>query len=72
MRTPLSKRFVELESAWGDYEPGPLPVDCMVIHAVERLLGVVPGAMGMTRAVTNVRGLTRRFRGKVPRMCRCV
>ena len=55
MRSAVLKRFVELELAWGDYEPEPLPVDGMMVHAIERLFGVVPGVMGMTCAVTNVR-----------------
>ena len=59
MRAAVLKRFVELELAWGDYEPEPLPVDGTMIHAVERLFGVVPGAMGMSCAATNVLGLTR-------------
>jgi glycosyltransferase involved in cell wall biosynthesis len=58
-RSAVLKRFVELGLVWGDYEPEPLPVDGMMAHAIERLFGVVPGVMGMTCAVTNVRGLTR-------------
>ena len=58
-RSAVLKRFVELELTWGDYEPEPLPVDGMMVHAIERLFGVVPGVMGMTCAVTNVRELTR-------------
>jgi hypothetical protein len=30
------------------YGPEPLPVDAMMVHAIERLFGVVPGVMGMT------------------------
>ncbi len=52
-------KFVELDLAWRDYAPEPLPIDGTMIHAIERLFGVVPAAMGMTCAVTNVRGLTR-------------
>jgi len=59
MRAAVLKRFVELDLAWGDYEPEPLPYDGTLIHAIERLFGVVPAAMGMTCAVTNVRGVTR-------------
>ena len=58
-RSAVLKRFVELELTWGDYESEPLPVDGMMVHAIERLFGVVPGVMGMTCAVTNVRELTR-------------
>jgi glycosyltransferase involved in cell wall biosynthesis len=59
MRAAVLKRFVELELAWGDYEPEPLPVDGTMIHAIERLFGVLPETMGMSSVVTNVRGLTR-------------
>jgi hypothetical protein len=59
VRAVVLKRFVELELTWADYEPEPLPIDGTMIHAIERLFGVVPGAMGMSCAVTNVFGLTR-------------
>ena len=59
MRSAVLKKFVELDLAWDDYAPEPLPYDGTLIHAIERLFGVVPAAMGMTCAVTNVRGLTR-------------
>ena len=58
-RSAILKKFVELEFAWANYEPEPLPADGTIIHAIERLFGVVPPAMGMTCAVTNVRGVTR-------------
>ena len=59
MRAALLERFVELELTWGDYEPEPLPVDGTMIHAIERLFGILPETMGMSSAVTNVRGITR-------------
>ena len=59
MRSAVLKKFVELDLTWDDYAPEPLPYDGTLIHAIERLFGVVPAAMGMTCAVTNVRGLTR-------------
>jgi hypothetical protein len=59
MRAAVLKRFVELDLGWGDYAPEPVPIDGTMIHAIERLFGVVPATMGMTCAVTNVRGLTR-------------
>ena len=58
-RSAILRRFLELDLAWGDYEPEPLPVDGTMLYAIERLFGVMPGVMGMTCAVTNVRGLTR-------------
>ena len=59
IRSSVLAKFVELELAWQDYAPEPLPIDGTIQHAIERLFGVVPATMGMTCAVTNVRGLTR-------------
>jgi lipopolysaccharide biosynthesis protein len=59
MRSAVLSRFVELDLLWGDYAPEPLPGDGTMIHAIERLFGIVPTTMGMTCAVTNVRGVTR-------------
>ena len=59
IRSSVLAKFVELELAWRDYAPEPLPIDGTIQHAIERLFGVVPATMGMTCAVTNVRGLTR-------------
>ena len=58
-RSSVLSRFVELDLAWSDYPTEPLPYDGTLLHAIERLFGVVPAKMGMTCAVTNVRGLTR-------------
>ena len=59
IRSAALAKFVELELGWRDYAPEPLPIDGTIVHAIERLFGVVPAALGMTCAVTNVRGLTR-------------
>ncbi len=59
MRAAVFKQFVALGLTWDDYDPEPLPIDGAMVHAIERLFGVVPATMGMTCAVTNVRGLTR-------------
>ena len=59
VRSSVLSKFVELDLAWGDFPPEPAPIDGTLIHAIERLFGVVPTAMGMTCAVTNVRGVTR-------------
>ena len=58
-RSAVLSKFVELGLAWSDYPTEPAPYDGTLIHAIERLFGVVPAKMGMTCAVTNVRGLTR-------------
>ena len=59
MRSSILSRFVELQLAWSDYPDEPLPADGTVVHAIERLFGVLPPTMGMSCAVTNVRGVTR-------------
>ena len=59
IRSSVLTKFVELDLVWDDYAPEPLPIDGTIVHAIERLFGVVPAALGMTCAVTNVRGLTR-------------
>jgi glycosyltransferase involved in cell wall biosynthesis len=59
VRSSVLLKFVELGLTWDDFAPEPLPVDGTMIHAIERLFGVVPAKMGMTCAVTNVRGVTR-------------
>jgi lipopolysaccharide biosynthesis protein len=48
-----------LDLTWSDYPTEPVPYDGTLLHAIERLFGVVPGKMDMTCAVTNVRGVTR-------------
>jgi len=59
MRTPVLERFVALDLTWDDYPAEPLPNDGTVLHAVERLFGVVPELEGKTTLVTHVRGVTR-------------
>jgi glycosyltransferase involved in cell wall biosynthesis/ubiquinone/menaquinone biosynthesis C-methylase UbiE len=59
IRSSVLSKFVGLGLAWDDFAPEPLPVDGTMIHAIERLFGVIPGKMGMSCAVTNVRGVTR-------------
>jgi len=59
VRSSVLSRFVELDLAWSDYPPEPIPIDGTLVHAFERLFGVVPATMGMRCAVTNIPGLTR-------------
>jgi glycosyltransferase involved in cell wall biosynthesis/SAM-dependent methyltransferase len=58
-RSAVLSKFVELDLTWSDYPTEPAAYDGTLLHAIERLFGVVPAKMGMTCAVTNVRGLTR-------------
>ncbi len=58
-RSAVVQKFVDLELNWNDYPLEPVPIDGTLIHAIERLFGVVPAAVGLTSAVTNIRGVTR-------------
>ena len=58
-RADLLRRFTDLGLGWSDYPPEPLPVDGTMLHAIERLIGALPPALGMGTAVANARCLTR-------------
>lgn len=51
--------FVDLSLKWSDYPPEPLPYDGTILHALERLFGVVPRLSGLEIRVTNIQGITR-------------
>jgi lipopolysaccharide biosynthesis protein len=53
------ERFVGLNLVWEDYPTEPLPIDGTMLHAIERLFGIVPGHDGKTSLVTNVRDVNR-------------
>ena len=59
MRSRLLQRFVDLALDWSDYPAEPVAYDGSMLHAIERLFGVLPGLEGMSSIVTNVRGMTR-------------
>jgi glycosyltransferase involved in cell wall biosynthesis len=59
IRSSLLTRFVDLDLTWDDYPAEPLPIDGTILHAIERLFGIVPGLDGKTTLVTNVRGVSR-------------
>jgi glycosyltransferase involved in cell wall biosynthesis len=59
IRSSLLERFVALELSWDDYPAEPLPIDGTMLHAIERLFGVVAELDGKTTLVTNVRGVSR-------------
>jgi glycosyltransferase involved in cell wall biosynthesis len=58
-RSAVVRKFVDLNLEWDDYPLEPVPIDGTLNHAIERMFGVAPVAIGLTSAVTNVRGLTR-------------
>ena len=59
LRAPVLQRFVDLKTGWSDYPAEPLPPDGTWLHALERLFGIVPAALGLRSAVTTVEGLSR-------------
>ena len=59
IRPDVLRRFVDLKLDWADYPSEPLGADGSMLHALERLFGVVPAAMGKRCAVTWVDGVTR-------------
>jgi lipopolysaccharide biosynthesis protein len=59
IRSSLLTRFLDLDLTWDDYPAEPLPIDGTMLHAIERLLGVVAELDGNATLVTNVRGVSR-------------
>lgn len=59
IRAAALKPFVDLGLTYDDYPPEPLPVDGSLLHALERLFGVVPPALGMVCAVTSTPEVSR-------------
>lgn len=58
-RARALRPFVELGLNYDDYPVEPLPVDGTLLHALERLFGVVPRALGMECALTSTPGFSR-------------
>ena len=59
MRAAALKPFIDLGLDWSDYPSEPLPEDGTILHALERLFGVVPVLDGWGSVVSNIRGVTR-------------
>jgi glycosyltransferase involved in cell wall biosynthesis len=59
MRVDVLKRFVDMNLGWDDYPAEPVPYDGSMLHAIERLFGVVPCLLGQRAGVTSVKGVTR-------------
>jgi hypothetical protein len=59
MRTAVLKNFTDLDLDWADYPVEPIPSDGTMLHALERLIGIIPVLEGWNCAVTNTRGITR-------------
>ncbi|CUH49840.1 rhamnan synthesis F family protein [Ruegeria atlantica] len=59
MRSDALKSFVDLGFNWSDYPKEPVAVDGTMLHALERLFGVIPEMEGWRTVVTNIHGVTR-------------
>ncbi len=59
MRSTALRPFAELKLDWTDYPSEPVAYDGTLLHALERLFGVVPVLQGHRAAVTSVTGVTR-------------
>lgn len=59
MRGEALAPFVDLGLGWADYPAEPLPYDGTLLHALERLFGIVPLQRGFVTRQTQVKGLTR-------------
>ena len=59
MRSNVLKSFVDLNLDWVDYPAEPIADDGTILHALERLFGIIPILAGWKSAVTNIRGVTR-------------
>ncbi|WP_175561779.1 rhamnan synthesis F family protein [Kaistia soli] len=58
-RAEAIEPFVRLGLNWSDYPLEPAPRDGTLLHAIERLFGIVAERRGLNVAVTHVTGVTR-------------
>jgi lipopolysaccharide biosynthesis protein len=59
MRSSALSPFVGLNLDWADCPSEPLPYDGSMLHALERLFGIIPKLNGFEVRMTNVMGVTR-------------
>jgi lipopolysaccharide biosynthesis protein/glycosyltransferase involved in cell wall biosynthesis len=59
IRAEALRPLVDLGLDWGDYPEEPIPIDGTMLHALERLFGLIPLTNGWDAVVTNIQGLTR-------------
>lgn len=56
-RSEAMKPRFDLNLQWEDYPEEPLPIDGSMLHAMERLFGIVPSLKGYRTVVTRVEGV---------------
>jgi len=58
-RTAALKPLIDLNLQWVDYPEEPIPIDGSMLHAMERIFGILPGLCGFRTVVTQVEGVSR-------------
>ena len=58
-RASALKPLIDLNLQWNDYPEEPVPIDGSMLHALERLFGIVPRLTGYRTVVTRVEGVCR-------------
>ena len=58
-RTQALKPFFNLGLRWEDYPEEPISQDATILHAIERLFGIIPEQIGYRTLLTHVSGLMR-------------
>jgi hypothetical protein len=59
LRRDLLKALVDLRLTPRDYPPEPLPVDGTILHALERILGILPDKLGFYTKSIYIKGISR-------------
>jgi len=59
IRSDALRPFVELDLKWRNYPTEPIPNDGTMLHALERLFGVVPDQNGWETMLTHTTGVVR-------------
>lgn len=59
IRGKALKPFIDLDLQWCDYPEEPIPNDGTMLHALERLFGVVPAKNGWKTVLTHTQGVYR-------------
>jgi len=58
-RTGALKPIIDLNLQWEEYPEEPLSIDGSMLHALERIFGILPGLAGYRTVVTRVEGIAR-------------
>jgi len=59
VRTAALKPLIDLDLQWEDYPEEPLSIDGSMLHALERIFGILPGLAGYRTVVTRAEGVAR-------------